>query len=117
MTEDEVRDKIDSFLIAIWKGEFNRPLEDAREGILAIPAIAEGIAAVKKGWNAKVDRDAELPENPYMCYCHTSDLLVSVLTRKALIDRLVEDTCHHAYKETQEAMEGWVKEAPSGKAE
>lgn len=33
------------------------------DAILAIPAIAEGLKAVEKGWNAKVDREAELP-NP-----------------------------------------------------
>jgi len=34
--------------------------------ILAIKELAQGLEAVEKGWNAKVNRDAELPKCPYI---------------------------------------------------
>ena len=45
-----------------------------------------------------------ISENPYMCYCYISDVLLSVFTLEALVRRLTEDAKHHAYNEAQQAQ-------------
>lgn len=72
----------------------------AADRILAIPAIEEGLRAVEKGWNAKVDREAELPPLP-----NTSD------PHRCAPGSLTWERHMAAFRYQQEMVwAGWVKE-------
>lgn len=115
MTKDEVRGQIASTL-CVWlmtdycthdcantDGRACQIVLTTADRILAIPAIAEGLAAVKKGYNAKVYREAELPEKTLDEFSSSTGL---GLSNQAQLAR------HEAYHQAQQDMlkAGWVKE-------
>lgn len=62
---------------------------DRADKILSIPELAQGLEAVEKGYNAKVDRGAKLTDCPYcsLVFPTTIEEAGKFLTDKGLADR------------------------------
>ena len=88
---DEVREqalKIATIIDLKWHYEgYPAKAEILVDGILALPDIAKGLEAIERGYNAKVDREAD--RKIYLQDIHYPDI---------------------TYKPYVEIPEGWVKE-------
>jgi len=101
---NEVREQVAGFIEeAVLNGAFSetnsQSLKNTRRlasQILAIPEIKAGLEAMEKGFNAKVDRDAKLPEIPTFLYDGYEDGLRLLLRRGAV--------------NYSKMLTGWVKE-------